>query len=58
LVFFISGILRLLVSTSLLRSFQEARSVEQAALHQLLWELPFLKPLAQLVAGPLPRTSK
>jgi MFS family permease len=58
LVFFISGILRLLVSTSLLRSFQEARTVEQAALHQLLWELPFLKPLAQLVAGPLPRTSK
>jgi MFS family permease len=58
LVFFISGILRLLVSTSLLRSFQEARSVEQAAPHQLVRELPLLKPLAQLVAGPLSRAAK
>ena len=58
LVFFISGISRLLVSTSLLGSFQEARSVERAALHHLLWELPLLKPIARLMAGPLSRASK
>jgi MFS family permease len=52
-VFFVSGILRLMVSASLLRSFHEARAVEQAPFTQLVWELPLLKPLAQFFAGPL-----
>jgi MFS family permease len=52
-VFFVSGILRLMVSVSLLRSFHEARAVEQAPFTQLVWELPLLKPLAQFFAGPL-----
>jgi len=57
LVFFVSGVLRLAVSGSFLRSFHEARAVEQAPPTQLVWELPLLKPLAQFVVGPL-RASK
>ena len=57
LVFFVSGVLRLAVSGGFLRSFHEARAVEQAPLTQLVWELPLLKPLAQFVVGPL-RASK
>jgi len=57
LVFFVSGILRLVVSGSFLRSFHEARAVEQAPFTQLVWELPLLKPLGQLLVGPL-RASK
>jgi MFS family permease len=48
-VFFISGCLRLLVSSSLLRSFHEARAVESLPYRQLLWELPLIKPVAQWV---------
>ena len=58
MVFFISGLLRLAVSTSLLRSFHEARAVEQAPLTELLWELPLLKPVLQYVVSPLSRASK
>ncbi len=58
LVFFISGVLRLLVSAGLLRTFHEARSVERAAPHELLRELPLLKPLTQLLAGSLSRACK
>jgi MFS family permease len=47
-LFFISGLLRLLVSATLLRTFQEPRTVEPRAHHRLLWELPLLKPLRQL----------
>jgi MFS family permease len=57
LVFFVSGLLRLAVSSSFLRTFHEARAVEQAPFTQLVWELPLLKPLAQLLASPL-RASK
>jgi MFS family permease len=57
-VFFVSGILRLLVSASLLKRFHEARAVEQASFTQLIWELPLLKPVAQLLAGPLSRAVK
>ena len=57
LVFFVSGLLRLAVSGSFLRSFHEARAVEQAPFTQLVWELPLLKPLGQLLVGPL-RASK
>jgi MFS family permease len=45
LVFFCSGLLRLTVSGSFLRSFHEARAVEHPPFAQLLWELPLLKPL-------------
>ena len=47
LVFFVSGVLRLAVSGSFLRSFHEARAVERAPFTELVWELPLLKPLAQ-----------
>ena len=57
LVFFVSGVLRLAASGSFLRSFHEARAVEQAPFTQLVWELPLLKPLGQLLVGPL-RASK
>ena len=57
LVFFVSGLLRLAVSASFLRSFHEARAVEQVPLTQLVWELPLLKPVAQFFAAPL-RASK
>ncbi len=57
LVFFVSGLLRLAVSGSFLRSFHEARAVEQAPFTQLVWELPLLKPIAQFLVSPL-RASK
>jgi MFS family permease len=53
LVFFVSGVLRLAVSGIFLRSFHEARAVEQAPVTQLLRELPLLKPVAHLLMGPL-----
>jgi MFS family permease len=53
LVFFVSGLLRLAVSGTFLRSFHEARAVEQAPFTQLLRELPLLKPLAHLLIWPL-----
>lgn len=52
LVFFVSGVLRLAVSGSLLGAFHEARAVEHAPFTQLVWELPLLKPLAQFLASP------
>jgi len=57
LVFFVSGLLRLAVSASFLRSFHEARAVEQVPLTQLVRELPLLKPVAQFLSDPL-RASK
>ncbi len=48
-IFFLSGLLRLIVSGSLLRTFHEPRAVEQLAHRRLLWELPLLKPLKQLI---------
>lgn len=56
-VFFVSGLLRLAVSASFVKSFHEARAVEQAPFAQLVWELPLLKPLSQFLVGPL-RASK
>lgn len=47
-IFFLSGVLRLIVSTMLLRTFHEPRHVERQAHHRLLWELPLLKPLRRL----------
>jgi MFS family permease len=47
-IFFISGVLRLLVSGGLLHTFREPRLVEQRSHAYLLWELPLLKPLGQL----------
>lgn len=48
-LFFLSGLLRLIVSVTLLRTFQEPRTVEPGTHHRLLWELPLLKPLRQLL---------
>ncbi len=45
-LFFLSGLLRLVVSGALLRTFHEPRAVEIRAQHHLLWELPLLKPLS------------
>jgi MFS family permease len=47
-LFFLSGLLRLTVSASLLRTFHEPRVVEFCAHRRLMWELPLLKPLRQL----------
>ena len=58
LVFFSSGLLRLIVSVSLLRSFHEARAVESAGLSQLFWELPVVKTVAQVITSPPFRTNK
>jgi hypothetical protein len=47
-LFAISGLLRLLVSLSLLGSFQEPRSVCVPERRHIVWELPLLKPLIGL----------
>jgi MFS family permease len=47
-IFFLSGLLRLIVSATLLKTFQEPRKVEHRAHHRLLWELPLLKSLRQV----------
>jgi MFS family permease len=47
-IFFLSGLLRLIVSVALLRTFHEPREVEHRAHHRLFWELPLLKFLRQL----------
>lgn len=57
-VFFLSGVLRLLVSSSLLGTFHEARQVERAPRQQLLWELPLVKPFAQFVVWTLPKSNR
>lgn len=46
-IFFISGLLRLTLSLSLLRSFHEPRRVEQRTPARLFLELPLIKPLAR-----------
>jgi MFS family permease len=51
-IFFLSGVFRLTVSATLLRTFHEPRHVEHRAHHRLLWELPLLKPLRQLSRRP------
>lgn len=50
-VFFISGTLRLIVSLGLLRTFHEARPVEPISHRRLVTELPFVKPLTDVLAG-------
>ncbi len=49
LVFCVSGLLRLIVSAGLLRTFREPRAVERIAPRRLVWELPLIKPLAHLL---------
>jgi len=56
-VFFLSGLLRLLVSSCLLGTFHEARQVERVPRQQLLWELPLVKPVAQFVGWTLPKSN-
>ncbi|MEC4888481.1 MAG: MFS transporter [Nitrospira sp.] len=41
-IFFISGVLRLLISSALLRTFREPRQVEHQSPSRLFWELPLL----------------
>jgi len=50
-VFFISGVCRLIVSLSLLGTFQETRSVEPISRRDLVAELPLIKPLADTFGG-------
>ena len=50
-VFFISGVLRLIVSLGLLRTFRETRSVEPITHRQLVTELPFVKPFTDVFVG-------
>ena len=48
-VFFISGLLRLVVSLGLLRTLAESRNVEPISFGDLLLELPLVKPLTGAV---------
>jgi hypothetical protein len=48
-VFFLSGVLRLVVSLSLLRTFGETRQVERISHRELLGELPLVKPLTLML---------
>ncbi len=57
-VFFLSGVFRLLVSSSLLRTFHEARRVERVPRQQLLWELPLMKPVARFAVWALPKSNR
>jgi len=54
-VFFISGLLRLMVSLSLLRTFKEARPVEAISHRRLFSELPLVKPLIGVFGGGVTR---
>ena len=57
-VFFLSGVLRLLVSSSLLGTFHEARQVARMPRQQLFWELPLVKPVTQFVGWTLPKLNR
>ena len=57
-VFFLSGVLRLLVSSSLLGTFHEARQVERISRQRLLWELPLVKPVARFVGWTLSKSNR
>ena len=57
-VFFLSGVLRLLVSSSLLGTFHEARLVERASRQRLFGELPFVKPVTRLMIWALPKSNR
>lgn len=50
-VFFISGMLRLVVSLSLIGAFHEARNVEPISPRALVSELPLIKPLTEVFGG-------
>ncbi|HEU4682983.1 MAG TPA: MFS transporter [Nitrospira sp.] len=58
LIFFASGLLRLMVAGALLGRFHEARAVVRIPVSELLLELPLLKTLAQIVGSPLSRMLK
>jgi MFS family permease len=57
-VFFLSGVLRLLVSSSLLGTFHEARQVERVSRQQLFWELPLVKPVVHFMVWTLPKSNR
>lgn len=50
-VFFISGVLRLVVSLSLLKTFRETRRVEAISRRNFLAELPLVKPVARALGA-------
>lgn len=47
-IFFLSGVLRLIVAGTFLRTFQEPRTVERRTHRRLVWELPFLRSVRHL----------
>jgi MFS family permease len=57
-VFFLSGVLRLMVSSSLLGTFHETRQVERVSRQQLVWELPLVKPIARFAVWALPKSNR
>ncbi|HJT21972.1 MAG TPA: MFS transporter [Nitrospira sp.] len=58
LVFLLSGLMRLAVAAALLGRFHEARAVERMPLTQLVFEVPLVKTMAQLIGSPLSRLNK
>jgi MFS family permease len=58
LVFLLSGLMRLAVAAALLGRFHEARAVERMPLSQLVFEVPLVKTMAQLIGSPLSRLHK
>ena len=57
-VFFLSGVFRLLVSSTLLSTFHEVRRVERLSRQQLLWELPLVKPVTQFLYWTLAKSNR
>ncbi len=56
-VFFLSGLLRLVIAASLLGTFGEPRRLTLPPHRHLVWELPLIKPLAALLPGRNPRVT-
>jgi MFS family permease len=57
IVFFASGVLRMVVSVTLLNTFREARTVTPISHRQLFKELPLIRPLAVVLGSRPSRTS-
>ena len=56
-LFCLSGGLRLVIAMTLLRTFAEPRSITSPPQGHLVWELPFLKPLATWMPWRNPRVT-
>jgi hypothetical protein len=55
ILFLTSGILRLIVSLTLLNTFKERRRVTPITHRDLMSELPLIKPIAAVIGGKLVR---